>query len=173
MLAALPYEHPWVKKLIWRLKYYRGRHLATRLAEIISEKLLEELADISNFTAGDDKWLVIAVPQSTTRRRTRDFNQAETLAKNLALQNNDFLEFKTGLVIKTKDTLPQAKILNRKKRLENVRGSFATTKAEGVYGRRVIIVDDVITTGATVSEIKRVLKDAGARVVLGIAVAHG
>lgn len=172
-LAALPYEHPWVKKLIWRLKYYRGRHLAERLAEIISEKLLEELADISSFATGDDKWLVVPVPVGSTRRRTRGFNQAEALAKNLARQNSDFLEFKNGLVVKIRDTLPQAKILNRKKRLENVRGSFSVKAPARIRGRRVIIVDDVITTGATVGEIKKILKDAGARVVLGIAVAHG
>lgn len=179
LLAALPYEHAWVKKLIWRLKYYRGRHLAERLAEIISERLLEELADISSFAVGDladgtaDKWLVAAVPVSATRKHARGFNQAEVLAKHLAWQNSDFLEFKNGLVEKIKDTLPQAKILNRKKRLENVRDSFAVAAPARIRGRRIIVVDDVITTGATVGEIKRVLKDAGARVVLGIALAHG
>ncbi len=179
LLAALPYEHPWVKRLIWRLKYYRGRHLAERLAEIISEKLLEEISDLASLAIGDlaagtvDKWLVIAVPQSTNRQRTRGFNQAEMIAKHLVLQNSDFLELASGSVAKIKDTLPQAKVLNRKARLENIKGSFAVVKPEIVRGRRLIIVDDVITTGATVSEIKRVLKDAGARVVLGIAVAHG
>ena len=172
-LAALPYEHPWVKKLIWRLKYYRGRHLAFRLAEIINEKLLEELSDVASFAVGDEKWLVVAVPSSATRRRTRGYNQAEMIAKNLARQNNNFFEHKTDLVIKIKDTLPQAKILNRQARLNNVKGSFQITKPQAIYGRRVIVVDDVITTGATVNEIKKVLKEAGARVVLGIAVAHG
>ena len=95
------------------------------------------------------------------------------IAKHLVLQNSDFLELASGSVAKIKDTLPQAKVLNRKARLENIKGSFAVVKPEIVRGRRLIIVDDVITTGATVSEIKRVLKDAGARVVLGIAVAHG
>ncbi len=172
-LAALPYEHPWVKKLIWRLKYYRGRHLAERLAEIINEKLLEELSEVASFAAGEEKWLVVAVPTGAARLHTRGFNQAEMLAKNLAKQNNSFLEYQTGVVAKIRDTTPQAKILNRTKRLENVKNSFAVTNPEVVHGRRVIIIDDVITTGATVGEIKRVLKAAGARVVLGIAVAHG
>lgn len=173
LLAALPYEHPWVKKLIWRLKYYRGRHLAIRLAEIINEKLLEEIGDIASFAIGEDRWLVVAVPVSAARRRTRGYNQAEMIAKNLARQNASFFEHQNNLVAKIKDTLPQAKILNRQARLNNVKGSFQINHPQIVSGRRVIVVDDVITTGATVTEIKKVLKDAGARVVLGLAVAHG
>ncbi len=179
-LAALPYEHPWVKKIIWRLKYYRGRHLAPRLAELISERLLEELSDVASFAVGDlnatgqaEKWLVVAVPVSTTRKRARGYNQAEAIARSLAAHNSDFLEFKTDVISKIKDTLPQAKILNKKARLKNVKNSFGVVSPETVRGRRVIVIDDVITTGATIAEIKMVLKEVGARVVLGIAVAHG
>jgi len=173
LLAALPYNHPWIKKLIWRLKYYRGKHLATRLAEILGEKLLEELADINSFSAGTDRWLLVPVPASKTRGLMRGYNQAELLAKALAKKYPDFLAYNAGMVIKTRDTVPQAKILNRQERLENLIGVFAVVAPEPVTGRRIIIVDDVITTGATITEIKRVLKKAKARVVLGIALAHG
>lgn len=173
LLAALPYEHTWIKKLIWRFKYYRGRHLGPRMADIISEKLLEELAEIASTSVNDQKWLIIPVPISKTRKRERGFNQAELLARALAEKHTDFLTLETKAVVKIKDTPRQAKVLNRQKRLANVIDSFAVTKPKAVYDRRIIIVDDVITTGATMNEIKRILKQSGARVVLGIALAHG
>lgn len=173
LLAAMPYEHPWVKKLIWRLKYYRGRHLAPRLAEIISERLLEELAELASLSIGAEKWLVVPVPVSAARRQERGFNQAEMIARHLVERNNSFLELQYDMVRKIKHTLPQAKILNKKARLANIAGSFLIANPEVARGRRLIVIDDVITTGATMNEIKRVLREAGARVVLGIAVAHG
>ena len=84
----------------------------------------------------------------------------------------EIFELKNHIVFKKIDTLPQAKITNRKRRLENVRGVFDIKNPENIKGKTIIIIDDVTTTGGTILEIMKILKKSGAKKVIGFAVAH-
>ncbi|MBY0376639.1 ComF family protein, partial [Patescibacteria group bacterium] len=84
------------------------------------------------------------------------------------------LNFKleTEALLRIKDGPHQARIENRSERLKNIVGVFATNKNFDVKNRNIILIDDVTTTGGTLSEAKKVLKEAGARKVIAFTIAH-
>lgn len=79
----------------------------------------------------------------------------------------------TNVLYKTQDTPSQVSIKDREKRLNNIKGSFAVKNPELIKDRNIILIDDVSTTGATVTEAKKVLREAGAKKVIGVVVARG
>ncbi len=175
IFPAFDYRHPPIKKAVWMLKYKGKRKLATVFAEIIYGRILEELADLQvmqNFTDP----LLIPVPLEKDRQKERGFNQAELICRELTkLDNNINFSLKTDILIKIKNTKHQAKVENRSERLRNIIGSFGINEKQTdtkLEGRNIILIDDVITTGATLTEAKKILKRAGARKVVAFTVAH-
>ena len=177
------YRHPGIKKSLWLLKYKGKKRLANVFAEIIYEKILEELSELSimeNFTEP----VLIPIPLSPKRRRERGFNQAELICRELVKINNlrysvDLnqekkfnLKLESGVLIKPKETEHQARIKDRRQRLKNIIGSFAVKNGELIKNRNIILIDDILTTGATLSEARKVLKQAGARKIIAFTVAH-
>lgn len=113
---------------------------------------------------------VTHVPLSPRKERERTFNQAGLLAGCLARALN--LPFLPRCLERTRYTETQTR-LNAKQRRANVRGAFTPVNKKWIEGRTLLLVDDVMTTGATVSEASRVLKDAGAAGVFVVTVARG
>jgi ComF family protein len=173
IVACFNYEAPLVKKLIWQLKYQGLTSLASELALPLYERLIEEIADLKAY-AGGQKIMVIPVPLSAKRARERGYNQAALLAKALTALEPESLEYNPNLVKKIKHTPPQVALKNRGARLKNLRGAFSAAEEEpaALRGRAIIIIDDVTTTGATLSEVMKVLKQSGAESTLGAALAH-
>lgn len=112
---------------------------------------------------------VMAVPLSPRKQRERSYNQAGLLARGLARRLD--LPYCAGL-IRCRDTISQTH-LNMASRRRNVRGAFAVRIPEWIRGRRILVVDDVMTTGATLNECARVLCRAGAVAVYALTVARG
>ena len=109
--------------------------------------------------------LVLPVPLHRRQFRRRGFNQAYLLAsgwsKAAADSGADAPEIERSLLVRLRATAPQAG-LGRKKRMENIRHAFGVTDGNMIDGRNILLVDDVMTTGATLDECARVLKLAGA-----------
>ena len=153
-----PYEGR-LAQLIQLYKYGGERALARLLAS-----LLHELLQAEGFTQEIDG--ITFVPMSRKRRRERGFNQAELLARRLGqlIQAPVF-----SALLKTKETEPQ-EALSRAERLKNLQGAFA---ARGrARCERVLLVDDVYTTGATVRECAQALKAGGYEHVYVLTVAR-
>jgi ComF family protein len=105
---------------------------------------------------------IIPVPLHRERLMQREFNQATMIAKGLASHlHAPVLE---RWLVRVRSTRPQVELSSRERR-QNVRHAFAVTSVATLEDRRVLVVDDVLTTGATLSEIARTLKVAGARQV--------
>ena len=170
------YRHPPIKKALWLLKYKGKKRLAYIFAEILYGKILEELSDLAvmeNF----NNVILIPIPLSKKRYRERGYNQAELICKELAkLDNNVNFKLGNNVLIKIKDTKHQAHIGNRNERLENIIGSFAVKNTKEnislIKNRNVILIDDIITTGATLNEARKTLKQSGARKVIAFTIAH-
>lgn len=141
------------KKFVYRLKFGGRRYLAAFIAEAMVDRYLD---------CGFECDCVVAVPLSAKRKRKRGYNQAELVAEELSSRLK--LPLIDGALVKTKENKPQTK-LTRREREENVRGVYEVTSPETFKGRRVLVVDDVMTTGATLGEVSRVLYKAKARSV--------
>jgi ComF family protein len=172
ILAVFDYRDPIIKKAIWELKYHHKRYLGEKLGQLLYEFLIEDISDIKIGVSGRSIY-VVPVPISNKKKKIRGYNQAIAIAKGFCNSGEvGFLELKDKIIIKKIDTIPQAKITNRKRRLENIRGVFEIKNPEIIKGRTVIIIDDVTTTGGTIIEIMKILKKAGAKKIIGFAVAH-
>lgn len=171
-MAVFDYRNEIIKKAIWELKYYHKRYLGEKLGQLLYEFLIEDIGDMKMYVPGRSIF-VIPVPTSTKKTKSRGYNQALAIAKGFCgSAPTKTFELKDKVVIKKIDTLPQAKISNRKRRLENVRGVFEVKNKEIVKDRTIIVIDDVTTTGGTINEIMKILKKSGAKKVVGFAVAH-
>lgn len=104
----------------------------------------------------------VPVPLHPKRHHERGFNQADLLS--LELSRHFGIPTMTGILNRTRHTIPQFD-LHPKERMVNVRGAFSVRGGQHIQGKRLMLIDDIYTTGATVSECTRVLKDAGAEQV--------
>ena len=141
-----------VREIIHEFKYGRQIHLRHLVARWLHAALDDERIRGSRFD------LIVPVPLHATRQRERGFNQASLLAALLSAQT----------AIPSKPTLERIRYtttqtaLDRSERMENLHNAFRLRKNADVRGLRVLLIDDVLTTGSTLSECARVLKRAGA-----------
>lgn len=149
-----------LRKLIRRYKYDRCRFLSAPLARMMFE-CLQELDHVPDFD-----WIV-AVPTHPSRRRKRGYDHTLLLAKRLS-RLTGIPVFK-GL-IRSRDTAPQFG-LDKSERRRNLSGAFRLDGSDRLSGTSVVLVDDVLTTGATAEEICKVLSKKGkvARVLVLVA----
>ncbi|MDO8659225.1 MAG: phosphoribosyltransferase family protein, partial [Candidatus Parcubacteria bacterium] len=148
-------------------------------AEILYEKIIEELSDLivmENFR----NIILIPIPLSKKRYRERGYNQAELICRELIKINNlrhgVDMKLEKDILIKPKETEHQARIENRRERLKNIIGSFAIKNEKlslsKIKNKNIILIDDITTTGATLNEARKVLKQNGARKIIAFTVAH-
>jgi ComF family protein len=154
VVAATRYRFP-VDGLIQSCKY--GSRLVT----------VRALAAMLGHAPPHRADVIVPMPLSPRRLRERGFNQALELARAAAWTLD--MPVEAGLCLKTRETAAQTR-LPWKARRKNIRGAFVAP--ENLAGRHVIVVDDVLTTGATLNELARILKRAGAASVTGWVVAR-
>jgi ComF family protein len=151
-----------VETAIHLLKFEGKRVMAQPLSE-----LLIGYAPLAEFS---DAEMVIPMPLSKKRLAERSFNQAEPLAKAVAERLE--IEYRDDILVKRRDTPPQSLFPEREKRESNVRGAFQVRDRSPISGLNLLLVDDVLTTGATASEAAGVLLEAGAKSVYVLTLAR-
>ena len=137
--------------------------------EPLAEWFAERLAETVRQTGLAEADLVVPVPLHKLRQRERGFNQAELLSRRLARR----LKMKhQGVLLVRKRPRPDKHLLIERERWETVRGAFATQAGSLIDKKRVLLVDDVMTTGATLDACAKALRDAGAAEVGCVTVAR-
>jgi ComF family protein len=156
-----------LRELVHLLKYEQVRPAAG----VLGRMLREAIADLEPaFRAGEI--LVVPVPLYSRKLRQRGFNQSEVIVRAaLKHAGQDRLTLDTAVLVRRRETQTQTG-LTRHQRRENIRGAFVVAKPEKVAGREILLVDDVFTTGTTVSECARILRRAGASKVFVATVAR-
>lgn len=150
-------------EVIHRYKYQHALWLEPFLAELLIRRAAPELQ------AGHWDWIV-PVPLHSVKQREREFNQAERLARRLSAATGVPVHHR--LLRRVQPTRTQTQ-LTREERLANVRRAFALGRGQRLSGKRFVIVDDVLTTGATTGACAGVLRAGGAAEVCVWTVARG
>jgi len=143
-----------MKKAIKLFKFKKKLRLCEPLANIIIKNMPYLDADC-----------IIPVPLYQQRLRSRGFNQSELIAKSISAELAIPLFLNT--LIRFRETKPQFS-LNKNERKENIKNAFLIINKEDISGKKVLLVDDIYTTGSTVRECKRVLLQGGAKSVFAI-----
>jgi ComF family protein len=158
-----------VKKLLYQFKYkpYLS-DLKTILGKLFYEGLIQQEA-FEKFVSKENV-VITAVPLHKSRERSRGYNQSELLAKELSISLKIPYH---KLLIREKQTKPQFE-LKKEERKKNILGAFSINDKliKNHKIANVILVDDITTTGATLRECAKILKQSGVSKVLGVTLAH-
>ena len=199
--AIFCYKNTLCRQAIWEIKYRANKKLIRDFSLLLYEYILEELGDLETF-GGFTKPILIPIPASKTRQKEKGFNQCVLIIRELIKidkerNGNNFTSLENFLIKKI-DTPHQARVSNRKNRLKNLINTFSVNESgwlatrnnslrltrtnhsesfpnsQPVTSYSFIIIDDVITTGATMNEAFRALKEAGinTKKIRGFALAH-
>lgn len=163
---ASDWENKILQDVIHKFKYNFVQELSEPLSDLLIKKmeLIFEIYDeLRNF-------ILIPVPLHKRRLLWRGFNQAEILAQPVAEKFQ--MELDNNLLKRVKNTSPQVK-LKSEQRAKNIQGAFGLNCRKVAMPRSYLLIDDVITTGATMNEIAKVLKENGAKRVWALALARG
>jgi ComF family protein len=151
-----------LEKLVCQLKYQRCIRLGILLGKIIGtegQSIFDEI----------ECDMIIPVPLHRTRYRERGYNQSEVLCRGLIQFVS--VPFYNNLLIRHRNTITQTK-LSAQQRQENVRNAFSVCRSEILHNKNVLLVDDIITTGATMNSCAKILKIAGVKDVTGLTLAR-
>lgn len=161
LLACANYSSP-ISNLIKELKYNKIKGLSQVCAHIMYYSM--------NIPGTD---FITSVPLHPKRQQERGFNQAQEIAMELSLLLNiPYVE----TLKRTRHTINQASLHDKEKRLVNLKNIFELNKNVSLQlmkNKSIIIIDDVTTTGTTLNECAKVLKQSGAKTVIGVTLAHG
>ena len=170
ILSLFSYRDELVREMLLALKFRGKRRMAELFGTILHEVVLEDLAEKKLFTSFL-RPLLVAIPLSPARLRERGYNQTLLIAEMFARLAGEEIELAPDALIKIKNTPAQTSLGEREAREQNVRGAFAAN-APRVTGRDIILLDDIVTTGSTLTEAYAALRAAGARQIFPIAIAH-
>lgn len=156
-IAIFRYNHV-IRKIVGNLKYRDQTFLAKKLAGLLQQKAA---------TAIDDADLICSVPLHLKKLRKRKFNQAVLIGKNLSKT-----KFILDLLWRVSDTAPQVE-LGRKQREKNLKRAFLVNKKyrNRLNGKKILLLDDVMTTGSTLQNCAKALKKSGAKKVVVLTIA--
>ncbi|OGE81063.1 MAG: hypothetical protein A2826_00670 [Candidatus Doudnabacteria bacterium RIFCSPHIGHO2_01_FULL_43_23] len=163
LLAASDFDQ--LQDLVHSYKYDLIKDLGLPLG-----KILTGFVEQKNYVNFVKNFVIVPVPLHKTRKRFRGFNQSEILAQVVAEKFR--LTQKNLLLQRSKNTSPQTK-LDRNQRKQNILGAITAEQKDYIKDKKILLIDDIATTGATLNECAKVLKKYGAREVWGLVLAHG
>lgn len=160
-----------LRATILQLKFHRRERLGKRLGGLLAQVWDEMEGELAGKRA-----VLVPVPLHVSRQRERGFNQAELLAQGLAarlekIRGGRVPQVDARSLGKIRATPPQTG-LSVSARHENVRGAFAALRPERIHNKKIVLVDDVMTTGATLSACAQALRSAGAQTVCALTLAR-
>lgn len=153
------YKHI-IRKLIINYKFKSESYISNFFAEII----LKDKNLCRNFLIYD---IIIPVPMSKSKLKKRGYNQTELIAKKLSKK----LKIKTEKLLLKKENIETQSRLLKTGRRSNVRGAFYILEKEKIHNKKIILIDDIFTTGSTIRECCKILKEAGAQDILVLVLA--
>lgn len=155
-----------LRDLIHLLKYEGVLPAAKPLGKLLAKAIMD-----LHLPSDTKPPMIVPVPLHSSKRRERQFNQSELIARAALRHLPPQFAFDRKALVRHRNTRSQVG-LDRETRIQNMHGAFKVVASQPIQGRIIIVVDDVMTTGTTVSECARVLKRAGAAKVFAATVAR-
>jgi len=170
--AIFSYKDPLIRRALWNIKYRGDTTAIDVLAEALYDTIVANIYE--DCLPGFSKtYLIIPIPMTHKSLRERGYNQSELLARAICKKDGEkIFELETKLLLKNKETKNQMSIKNRAERLNNIKRCFFVKNNFDIKGKEIILIDDIVTTGATLNEARRALLFAGAKNVTAFAIAH-
>ena len=165
--VASSYQNNLLKHLIWRYKYEFCEPLARPLGAMLAEYFIKICKPYCDAHAPE--WIITTIPLSHKRMRWRGFNQGALLAQEASQRVN--IPY-APMLSRMHFRKPQMELATKTEREQNIRGAFAVRRDCAIQHKRIIIVDDIATSGATLAEASRMLKLAGAKEIIGLVLAR-
>ncbi|MEK7093796.1 MAG: ComF family protein [Patescibacteria group bacterium] len=162
------YEESVIKKMILALKFRRSEFVGPFLGSVLADYI--ENLNPRPAVFKNENTSIIPIPLSRERLRERGFNQASIIAKAFAEKTK--LPILENVLTRTRNTPPQSQSENRKDRFQNVENAFSLQHTANLEGKRVILIDDVVTTGATLRSASETLKQNGVKEIIALTIAR-
>lgn len=161
---ATSYQDPLIKNLVYKYKYRFIKKMDLNLANII----IAYLKKSSLIKQIDSKWILIPIPLHKSRENWRGFNQSQRITNIIGSKLN-LTTYKN--LVRIKKTKTQAKALNQKDRKENLSRSFKVNFPQEIENKKIILIDDIRSSGATLEEAAKSLKLAKANKIIAVVIA--
>lgn len=167
------YQNPLVKRALWALKYRRKRSLGKYFGIALYREFFKSLAQGNKQTK--ETIVLVAIPSGKRAFRLRGYNHAGIIAEAIvhaAKADGLVLQCEPRMLFKKRENEQQVKAHTKAKRAKNVAHAFGVRHGERIAGKTVVLIDDIITTGATIAEARRALNEWKPKRILAVAVAH-
>lgn len=168
--ALFSYKDPKVTALIWEIKYHKNIKAIEQIAPLLADMIMEEYSEKNLF----ENWkecLLVPVPSTQNRTRERGYSHTELIAHAVNKLLPSTIRFSPEALEKTVDTPEQNKLKDRSLRLKNLHNT-QVAKGPFLLHTCVFLIDDVTTTGATLTESRRALTAAGVKNIIAFTIAH-
>lgn len=162
--APFSYKDEVIRNALHIYKYGRAQELAEPLGVFLISALKR------SFPLRMKNTVIIPIPLHWRRKRERGFNQSELLAKRVGAAFQ--IPVSVDSLIRTRNTPPQIKMEDDEQRKANITNAFSVKNPETIQDKTVLLIDDVATSGSTLEEAARILRESGARTVWAATVAH-
>jgi competence protein ComFC len=168
--SLFSYKEPLIRELVWQIKYKQNKILTERVGLLLAEEIESIIEDRKELDTKCE-YILIPIPLSSTRLRERGYNQSKNIAHAICAHTK-LVRIETGALIRTKQGVSQTKTRSRTERLSAIKNSFSLKDKNYVHNKYVILLDDVTTTGATLSEARKEILKGKPKEVIAFTVAH-
>ena len=150
-LRAVAFYEPTLREAIHLMKYEKKQIISKHLIQLLQAHLPQDLAST-------DYDFLLPIPLHTNRFRQRGFNQAEQIAQGIAQVWG--APVRTDILFRIRDTAPLSSLGSHEERMKNIAGAFEVQLPDSVQSRKILLIDDIFTTGTTINEALKVLQVA-------------
>lgn len=169
--SLFQYKNKIMRKAIWSIKYNKNDIINKKFSKLLYGFIIENISDEMTFSNFNNP-IIIPIPMHKNNLKERGYNQSEIISKNIiSFDNEKIFKIEPNALSKIKETPHQSKLKNKNERLKNLKDCFYADE-KIVKNKNIILIDDVITTGTTMKEATKTLKEAGANKVIGFSLAH-
>lgn len=168
IISIFSYKDPFIRDSVIEMKTNKNRHAISLYAKLLYEEIFYYLEE--NLICPDYKIILTYIPQHKSTYLDKGFNQTKELVYEISKLNSGFEVIEC--LKKIRKTIPQRETSCRKERLKNISNSFVAINTDQFKHKIVILIDDVVTTGATLKEGSRTLLASGCLKVICFTIAH-